>query len=97
PYLHSFPTRRSSDLLSAVTAKQFGPITDYQAVVTLNDAKEETVAAAETVLTDDPLVTHSMLVYNETIEIRPANQGKQSLTLMVPDRKSTRLNSSHVS
>ena len=72
------------DSLSAVTAKQFGPITDYQAVVTLNDAKEETVAAAETVLTDDPLVTHSMLVYNETIEIRPANQGKQSLTLMVP-------------
>ncbi len=45
---------------------------------------EGKTVAAETVLTDDPLVTHSMLVYNETIEIRPANQGKQSLTLMVP-------------
>lgn len=73
------------DSLGSVTSKQFGPITDYQAVVTLADSKEATLEKAETTLADDPAVNSTLAVNSETIEIRPKNQGKQSLTLMVPD------------
>lgn len=72
------------DSLGAVTSKQFGPITDYQAVVTLSDNKEATLDKAEKAIADDTKVTHTLAVNSETIEIRPENQGKQSLTLMVP-------------
>ncbi|WP_312542270.1 FtsX-like permease family protein [Enterococcus sp.] len=72
------------DSLGSVTSKQFGPITDYQAVVTLTDSKEATLKKAEATLDKDTGVTDTLAVNSENIEIRPENQGKQSLTLMVP-------------
>ncbi|MGG5317084.1 FtsX-like permease family protein [Enterococcus sp. AZ072] len=74
------------DSLSSVTAKQFGPIIDYQGIVTLSDdadnpADRQTV---ETVFDQEGQVTASLPSFNEAIEIRQSGQGTQQLTMMVP-------------
>src|SRR5207249_10909284 len=94
-YLHSFPTRRSSDLLLAFEAKFYSVIPpDWTHAIyadrrrlRISDADYLPHAAAE--LSPDPI---------------PENHFFRALTsLYVPDysavedRKSTRLNSSHVS
>ena len=71
------------DSLSAVSQKQFGPITDYQAIVTLKDSKTNNTEVFE-ILEEDPTIQQSLLVLNETIELRSKEQGKQSLSLVVP-------------
>src|SRR5699024_12809717 len=71
PHLHSFPTRRSSDLLQAFRA-----------------------LGAE-VAVNDHVCEYREPAISESFAFRPAEQ--QALVLGVVDRKSTRLNSSHVS
>jgi putative ABC transport system permease protein len=71
------------DSLGSVSQKQFGPITDYQAIVTLTDGQAENTEVFEA-LDKDPSVKQSLLILNETIELHSKEQGKQSLSLMVP-------------
>lgn len=74
------------DSLSSVTAKQFGPIIDYQGIVTLsedadNQADRQTVQA---VFDSEDQVTASLASFNEAIDIRQSGQGTQQVTMMVP-------------
>lgn len=74
------------DSLSSVTAKQFGPIIDYQGIVTLsedadNPADRQTVQA---VFDSEDQVTASLASFNEAIDIRQSGQGTQQVTMMVP-------------
>ncbi|MEO1772723.1 FtsX-like permease family protein [Candidatus Enterococcus ferrettii] len=74
------------DSLSSVTAKQFGPIIDYQGIVTLSDDADNPAdrQAVETVFDQEGQVTASLPSFNEAIEIRQSGQGTQQLTMMVP-------------
>lgn len=73
------------DSLSSVAAKQFGPIIDYQGIVSLeDDLPAADTTAITNALKSDEQVTSFMASHNETVEIRKNNQATQSLTLMVP-------------
>lgn len=74
------------DSLSSVTAKQFGPIIDYQGIVTLSDDADNQTdrQTVQTVFDQDGKVTTSLASFNEAIEIRQSGQGTQQLTMMVP-------------
>lgn len=73
------------DSLSSVAAKQFGPIIDYQGIVSLeDDLPAADTTAITNALKNDEQVTSFMASHNETVEIRKNNQTTQSLTLMVP-------------
>lgn len=72
----------SKRFIKCCFAKQFGPITDYQAIVTLKDSKTNNTEVFE--ILEDPTIQQSLLVLNETIELRSKEQGKQSLSLVVP-------------
>lgn len=68
--------------LEAVTDKQFGPIIDYQAVVTLD---EGTFDQTETILENDSKVNSLLPVINEVLELKKAGQATQSVTMTVPE------------
>lgn len=68
--------------LEAVTDKQFGPIIDYQAVVTMDDG---TFDKTEEILEKDSKVKQSLSVINEVLELKKAGQATQSVTMTVPD------------
>ncbi|MGC6768218.1 FtsX-like permease family protein [Enterococcus sp. LJL51] len=67
--------------LEAVTDKQFGPIIDYQAVVTLDDGNTDEV---EAVLDKEAKITSFMPAVNQLLELKKAGQATQSVTMMVP-------------
>lgn len=74
------------DSLSSVTAKQFGPIIDYQGIVTLSDDADNSAdrQTVETVFDQDGQVTASLPSFNEAVEMRQSGQGTQQITMMVP-------------
>src|SRR5206468_11297378 len=78
PHLHSFPTRRSSDL-----ARHHGLLGD-----------ELTVGVREHAAADGGILTFGVFAHHPEVHIAvgeyPSVGGR-----MFPDRKSTRLNSSH--
>lgn len=74
------------DSLGSVGAKQFGPIIDYQAVVTLDD--EVSPEAQQKVETEIEAVSETKQLLpskNETVELRKDGKAAQSLTLVVPE------------
>src|SRR5690606_41225650 len=87
-YIHSFPTRRSSDLLLSQS------LLVMQATLAFDKAKrcyqiEEQISQAEAEFLSTHVQHFSLIAANEKI----ANQIRR---LKSGDRKSTRLNSSHV-
>ncbi|MEY8446349.1 FtsX-like permease family protein [Enterococcus ratti] len=70
--------------LSAVSEKQFGPITNYQVIVTLDKEIDQNETKTKRVLTEDPQVTGLLAVDMQTIELRKEGQAAQSLTMIVP-------------
>lgn len=71
------------DSLGSVAEKQFGPIIDYQAIVTLAE-KDTAEAQVTTQLDQTKQVANYATIYNETIESRKKGKAAQNLTLMVP-------------
>ncbi|MBX8936394.1 ABC transporter permease [Enterococcus gilvus] len=71
------------DSLSSVGDKQFGPIIDYDAIVTLKDQPDET--AVEKVFSKNEKITNDLAVMNQTVELKQKGQANQKLTMMVPE------------
>ncbi|MGL4697174.1 FtsX-like permease family protein [Enterococcus larvae] len=67
--------------LEAVTDKQFGPIIDYQAVVTLDDGSFD---QTEEILEKNSRINSTLPVINEVLELKKAGQATQSVTMTVP-------------
>ncbi|MBP1046080.1 FtsX-like permease family protein [Enterococcus sp. BWM-S5] len=67
--------------LEAVTDKQFGPIIDYQAVVTLDDGSFD---QTEEILEKNSQINSTLPVINEVLELKKAGQATQSVTMTVP-------------
>src|SRR5207245_9688479 len=86
--LHSFPTRRSSDLDFVKLAEAYGATgMRFEDKTTLVDDMKEALA------TDGPVLVDVRVTREEnTYPMIPAGQPARN---MVGDRKSTRLNSSH--
>ncbi len=71
------------DSLSAVGDKQFGPITDYQAIVTANeDADNQKI---EDTLSDQKDVTSWLTTESQTMELRKSGIPSQNVTMFVPE------------
>lgn len=70
------------DSLSSVGAKQFGPIIDYQGIVTLDDQPD--TAAVKKIFAETPQITDQLATLNQTIELKQKGQANQKLTMMVP-------------
>lgn len=73
------------DSLSSVGDKQFGPIIDYDAIVTLKDQPDET--AVEKIFSKNEKITNDLAVMNQTIELKQKGQANQKLTMMVPENR----------
>lgn len=77
------------DSLSSVTDKQFGPIMNYQAVVTLDEesisTKDQDKVMEE--LSKVSTVKNYLMIRNETIEIREKGKANQSLTMNVTEKQ----------
>lgn len=71
------------DSLSSVGDKQFGPIIDYDAIVTLKDQPDET--AVEKIFSKNEKITNDLAVMNQTVELKQKGQANQKLTMMVPE------------
>lgn len=71
------------DSLSSVGDKQFGPIIDYDAIVTLKDQPDET--AVEKIISKNEKITNDLAVMNQTVELKQKGQANQKLTMMVPE------------
>lgn len=73
------------DSLSSVGDKQFGPIIDYDAIVTLKDQPDR--AAVEKVFTDKEKIISHLGMMNQTVELKKKGQANQKLTMMVPESR----------
>lgn len=73
------------DSLSSVGDKQFGPIIDYNAIVTLKDQPDR--AAVEKIFTDKEKITSHLGMMNQTVELKQKGQANQKLTMMVPESR----------
>lgn len=73
------------DSLSSVGDKQFGPIIDYDAIVTLKDQPDR--AAVEKIFTDKEKITSHLGMMNQTVELKKKGQANQKLTMMVPESR----------
>lgn len=73
------------DSLSSVSDKQFGPITNYQAIVTLDGETENSETKAKEQLESDPKITDLLAVNMQTIELRQQGQATQSITMIIPE------------
>lgn len=58
------------DSLSSVSAKQFGPIIDYQAIVTLDSSTEESRQKAVDMLQQQEKVNEILAIHTQTVELR---------------------------
>ncbi|MGM9904220.1 efflux ABC transporter permease [Enterococcus sp. 10A9_DIV0425] len=74
------------DSLSSVSKKQFGPIIDYQAIVSLNQGDQTTKDKIEKVLANQSKITDYLPVETQTVELRKKGQASQSLTMMIPEK-----------
>src|SRR5690606_42087367 len=91
-HLYSFPTRRSSDLGSA--AAYSGPSGSWSGDTHYTGGARHTYGARPIGGTNDPAL-YTSVHYGRSFTYRlPAPAG--AYTLRLQDRKSTRLNSSHV-
>ena len=73
------------DSLSSVGDKQFGPIIDYDAIVTLKE--EAPKDEVKQLLSDNKKVKSELATLNETIELKRKGQATQKLTMMVPENR----------
>lgn len=73
------------DSLSSVSDKQFGPITNYQAIVTLDGETDQSETKAKEQLESNPKITDLLAVNMQTIELRQQGQATQSLTMIIPE------------
>src|SRR5205814_8772557 len=91
PDLHSFPTRRSSDLEAAGALDVHGP-------ALMDDRPGEVVATADVVEVDDRVgrVLRSELEVDDLLQRVPQHRAVGPHDALRLDRKSTRLNSSHL-
>src|SRR5690606_41948166 len=91
PYLHSFPTRRSSDLSKAVDEKIVGVFYFKPMFGHVHQSSVRTSASLTTIQCSHPV---------KVIESSKVSTGPEWAYVQVADyrgdRKSTRLNSSHV-
>ncbi|MGG5371489.1 FtsX-like permease family protein [Enterococcus sp. AZ196] len=71
------------DSLSSVGQKQFGPIIDYDAIVTLKDQADN--SAVEKLFSKNKKLTANLAVMNQTVELKQKGQANQKLTMMVPE------------
>src|SRR5439155_15467163 len=93
PVLHYFPTRRSSDLRSIVQRPSDEPFI-HEAVLAVQDDATAPVRPERTVIAGSPVQGTEFLLLslsNARLFFGPARS-----RLLTRDRKSTRLNSSHV-
>ncbi|HGF7409735.1 TPA: FtsX-like permease family protein [Enterococcus faecium] len=74
------------DSLSSVSAKQFGPIIDYQAIVTLDSSTEESRQKAVDMLQQQEKVNEILAIHTQTVELRKKGHALQSLTVIVPSK-----------
>lgn len=74
------------DSLGAVSNKQFGPIIDYQAVVTLNSTKNS-INKVEEFLEKEKKITDILPVDTQTLEIRKTGHTSQNITMIVPEKE----------
>lgn len=58
------------DSLSSVSAKQFGPIIDYQAIVTLDSSTEDSRQKAADMLQKQEKVNEILAIHTQTVELR---------------------------
>src|SRR5206468_5653022 len=88
PYLHSFPTRRSSDLLRKM---RFGN------AFRLEKETDGTLKAFEYKIDDESVlkVQRGSDSYEAKVEKLDLEIREKTMTAEIQDRKSTRLNSSH--
>jgi len=73
------------DSLSSVGDKQFGPIIDYDAIVTLKDQPNK--AAVEKIFSENKNITSELAMMNQTVELKQKGQANQKLTMMVPENR----------
>lgn len=74
------------DSLSSVSAKQFGPIIDYQAIVTLDSSTEDSRQKAADMLQKQEKVNEILAIHTQTVELRKKGHASQSLTVIVPSK-----------
>lgn len=73
------------DSLGSVGDKQFGPIIDYDAIVTLKDQPDK--AEVETIFSENKKLVSELPMMNQTIELKQKGQANQKLTMMVPENR----------
>src|SRR5207245_7389305 len=92
-HLHSFPTRRSSDLKLSATINSPPPSPPFPSSATSRNINSATTFPALPVLTQSALASISST--NRSFAARLPATSKQFSPILRIDRKSTRLNSSH--
>ncbi len=73
------------DSLSSVSEKQFGPITDYQAIVTIDESADQQTDSLNQLLEETPKVNGVLAADMQTLELREKGQASQSITMIVPN------------
>src|SRR5690606_40036314 len=93
--VHSFPTRRSSDLLPGICAAQAHAATVYQSPLQQRELNYTTKIGLAAL---DAAACPREILAGDVIKPVPGFPGLVAVSLggHTPDRKSTRLNSSHV-
>ena len=82
------------DSLSSVGDKQFGPIIDYDAIVTLKDQPDE--AKVNMIFSKNKKLTSELAMMNQTVELKQKGQANQKLTMMVPKDQQKFINYLHL-
>lgn len=82
------------DSLSSVGDKQFGPIIDYDAIVTLKDQTDE--AKVNMIFSQNKKLTSELAMMNQTVELKQKGQANQKLTMMVPKDQQKFINYLHL-
>lgn len=70
------------DSLGSVADKQFGPIIDYDAIVTLADQPDK--EKVEKILSENDKIDQNLATMNQTVELKKKGQANQKLTMIVP-------------
>src|SRR5690606_39383510 len=90
PYLHSFPTRRSSDLVITKATMRIDPIPESRSFLSFLFPDIYAGLEAGRLIMTNRLRPATIRLYDEE------DSKKLAEWVGTPDRKSTRLNSSHV-
>lgn len=73
------------DSIGSVGDKQFGPIIDYEATVTLKDQPDK--KKIEALFSQNKKITSHLAVLNQTVELKQKGQANQKLMMMVPENR----------